>query len=244
MRSSLSLDRVIRLLVPWQVITAVLYLDIFQLKNVHVRQRDSFPVNGKGEFQPWITYQVIKLLNGFDFSSKTVFECDSGASRLFWVTRVKEVISMEIDGDWQHPLLSKISKNVTLMHEPDGRKYAISIQKFSRQFDVIVIDGAECNRCAVAAINSLKPGGVIILENAEWFPNTAGYLASTGLIEIPFSGFSPVNAFCSTSTASLARVFAFPLKIQFRHPPVGVRALPAPSFDDVMTSVHEVANAC
>jgi hypothetical protein len=219
-------------------------LDIFQLKHGHVRQKDGFPVNGLGEFQPWLTYPMIEFLNGFDFSNKTVFEYGSGASTLFWATRAKEVISIEFDGEWHQSLLSKIPKNVTLIHEPDGRKYASSIQKFSRQFDVIVIDGAERNRCAIAAINSLKPGGMIILDNAEWYPNTAGYLASAGLIEIPFSGFSPVNAFCSTSTAFLTRDFAFPQKIQSRRPPVGGRALPAPAFDDVMTSANEVARAC
>jgi hypothetical protein len=233
----LNLDRFLRILVPRRIISAVRLLDIFQRKHGHIRLDEGFPVNGRGEYQPWLTYPVIEFLEGFDFSGKTVFEYGSGSSTLFWASRAKRVTSVELDGEWYRLLLHKIPANVTLLHEPDGVKYAKSIRQFASGFDVIAIDGAERHRCAIAAIESLAPGGMIILDNAEWYPNTAALLASAGLIEVPFSGFSPINAFCSTSTVFLSRDFAFPLKLQSRCPPVGGRALPTPALDDKPISV-------
>ena len=74
---------------------------------------------------------------------------------------------------------------------------------------------------------------MIILDNAEWYPNTAMYLNSLDFIEIPFNGFSPINAFTSTSTAFISREFAVPKNNKARQAPIGGRLLPAPALDDV-----------
>jgi hypothetical protein len=198
-----------------------------------MRRKDGLPVGGQEEYQPWLTYPMIEFLNGFDFSEKTVFEFGSGGSTLYWAARAKKVISVEFDREWYRSLIPKIPGNVTLIHEPDGGKYAGTIRQFSCRFDVIVIDGAERMCCALAALDSLAPDGLIILDNAEWYPNTAQCLSSAGLIEIPFSGFAPLNAFCSTTTAFLSRDFSFPRKAHSRRPPVGGRLLPEPALDDV-----------
>lgn len=233
----MNLDRLLRILVPRRVISAIRLLDVFQRKHGHVRRNDGFPVNGQGEYQPWLTYPMIEFLKGFDFSGKTVFEYGSGSSTLFWASRARHVTSVELDGEWYRMLLPRIPANVTLMHEPHGGKYAGKIREFACGFDIIVIDGAERYRCANAAIESLARGGMIILDNAEWYPNTAQMLSSAGFVEVPFSGFSPINAFCSTSTAFLSRDFAFPRKLQSRCPPVGGRALPITALDDNPISV-------
>jgi hypothetical protein len=220
------------LIIPRRIISGVRLLDIFQQKHGHVRQHDNFPVNGNGEFQPWLTYPIIEFLKSFSFSGMKIFEYGAGSSTLYWAAQAQHVFSVEHHGAWYQSLLSKIPNNVTLVHESDLGKYAGTINQFPEQFDIIVIDGAERHQCAKAATQMLAPGGMIILDNAEWYPKTAEYLASTGLIEIPFSGFSPNNAFCSTSTAFLSRSFSFPLKADSRQPPVGGKALTSPAYDD------------
>jgi hypothetical protein len=122
---------------------------------------------------------------------------------------------------------------VTLIHQPNGHIYARTPSQLNRKFDVIVVDGAERFRSSQAAIAALAPGGMIILDNAEWYPNSADLLASSGLIEIAFSGFPPINAFCSTSSAFLSREFAFPRKARkARIIPVGGRQLKSLALDD------------
>lgn len=232
----MNFDRLLRILVPRRIISAVRLLNIFQQQHGHVRQQNGFPVNGQGDFQPWLTYPMIEFLNGLDFSKKRIFEFGAGSSTLYWAKRAMEVVSVEFDSGWFEALRSKVPGNVTLMHESDGHPYADKIRSNFGFFDVIVVDGAERYRSAKAALTALAPGGMIILDNAEWYPNTADMLAQAGLIEMRFSGFSPINAFTSTTSAFLSRDFSIPQTPQARMPAVGGRKLPTPALDDLATA--------
>jgi hypothetical protein len=211
-------------------------LTIFQKKHGHTLRRHGFPVNGRGEYQPWLTYPMIEFLNGLDFASKRIFEFGAGASTLYWAKRAHEVVSVEFDRSWYQSLLSIVPSNVKLFYEPDGRRYAGKVGDGLGKFDVIVIDGAERYRSAEAARSAINPGGMIILDNAEWYPNTADLLSSEGFIEIRMSGFSPINAFASTSSLFLHRDFAFSLTGAARQPPVGGTSIPGGVLDDGVKS--------
>lgn len=222
----------LRRILPWRVISAARLLLIFQGGHGHVNRRNGFPVNGKGEFQPWLTYPLIEYLNGLDFSEKRVFEFGAGASTLYWASRAREVVSVEFDAGWYAALLPIIPKNVTLFHESDGQSYAEKVTKNHGSFDVIVVDGSERYRSAQAALTALAEGGVIILGNAEWYPNTADLLTKAGLIEVRMSGFSPVNAFTSTSSIFLSRNFSIPSNALAREKPIGGTVIPGGALDD------------
>lgn len=228
----MKFDHVLRSILPRRVISAIRLLQIFQHKHGHTFQQSGFPIDGKGDFQPWLTYPMIEFLNGLDLSAKRVFEFGAGSSTLYWASRAEQVVSVEMNQVWYELLLPKIPSNVELIRESDGGKYAAIIKEMGK-FDVIVIDGAERYLSAYAAYQALVPGGMIILDNAEWYPNTAEYLNSLGLIEIPFNGFSPVNAFTSTSTAFITREFTITQNNEARQPPIGGRSLPVPALDDV-----------
>lgn len=222
----------LRKILPRRLISAVRLLSIFQGGHGHVNRRDGFPVNGHGDYQPWLTYPLIEYLNGLDFSGKRVFEFGAGASTLFWAKRAAEVVSVEFDLAWFQALQPKLPGNVTLFHESEGEAYAKKIAGLSAPFDVIVVDGAERYRSAEEALKTLAPGGMIILDNAEWYPNTADFLKKAGLIEVRFSGFSPVNAFTSTSSVFLHRDFDFPNVMGARVPPIGGVSILGGTLDD------------
>lgn len=222
----------LRKILPRRLISAVRLLTIFQGGHGHVNQRNGFPVSGKGEYQPWLTYPLIEYLVGLDFSQKRVFEFGAGASTLFWSKRAAEVVSVEFDFEWFLALKDRIPGNVSLFYESNGELYAGKILALDVNFDVIVVDGAERYRSAQLAITKLSPGGMIILDNAEWYPNTADLLKRSGLIEIRFSGFSPVNAFTSTSSVFLHREFCFPNNSRARIPPIGGVSIPGGTLDD------------
>jgi hypothetical protein len=188
------------------------------------------PVDGRGNFVPWLTYPMIEFLDGLDFSELSVFEFGSGGSTMFWAARAKEVVCVELDSGWASRVAAMVPKNVRVLHEPNGHAYADTPIQLGRTFDVIVVDGAERFRSAQNAIRCLAPGGMIILDNAEWYPNSAALLSAAGLIEVSFSGFPPINAFPSTSSAFLSRDFAIP-RLR-RGPPVGGRDLAGGALDD------------
>jgi hypothetical protein len=177
---------------------------------------------------------MIEFLGTLDLNGKTVFEFGAGGSTLYWSKRGATVTSVELNGDWYEELQKLVPHSVTLKHEPDGHAYAAACD--GSKYDVILIDGAERFRCAESSLRSIAPGGMIILDNAEWYPRTADLLRKANFIEIPFSGFGPINAFTSTTTAFLDRAFHFPSKE--RTPPIGGRSISA--LDDEHTSVRTV----
>lgn len=224
---------VLRKIVPRWLLVSIKLQKIFFWQYGHTRRADGMPVDGKGNFQPWLTYPLIEYLDGLDVSEKHVFEFGAGASTLFWASRAATVTSVEFSRDWYEALRKRLPANVVMLHEPDGQRYAEAPKKFApRRFDVVVVDGAERYRSARMAVEVLAPGGMIILDNAEWYPRTSDMLAGAGFIEVRFSGFSPINAFTSTSTVFLSPDFAFPRGSVARQPPRGGKVLAHGALDD------------
>ncbi|MEO6001394.1 MAG: hypothetical protein ABIN89_31370 [Chitinophagaceae bacterium] len=69
--------------------------------------------NSISDEQPWITFPVIALLNQYINSGTRVFEYGGGGSTLFFVNRVKEVITVEHDKEWFGILQNKINDKNT-----------------------------------------------------------------------------------------------------------------------------------
>lgn len=208
-------------MIPRSLIIAPRLLDTFLRLHGQNRRCGPFPVNGQGKAQPWFTYPMLEFLDTLDLRGKSIFEFGAGGSTLYWARRGAAVTSVELDADWYNHLLGILPDNVAITHEANGHAYATAC--VGGCYDVIVIDGAERFRCAESALQALAPGGMIILDNAEWYPNAADLLLGADLLEISFSGFGPINAFTSTSTAFLKRDFHFP-RLR-REAPVGGRTI-------------------
>jgi hypothetical protein len=185
------------------------------------------PLAGDGEPYPWYTYPALEYLKQLDFSDKTVFEYGCGHSTLFWAARAARVVSVEHNPDWYSLVRAKLPGNCTLVHEPQSDDYAAAIARFDQQFDVIVVDGLVTGRtrlkCARAALPWLRDGGMIILDNSDWLPESARVLRAAGLIEVDMTGFAPINDYTCTTSFFLHRDFAFAPR-QERQPVPGIGA--------------------
>jgi hypothetical protein len=187
------------------------------------------PLDAGGDPYPWYTYPAVEYLKQLDFSNKTVFEYGCGHSTLFWAARAAAVVSVEHNAQWYDLVRQRIPGNCTLVHEPESDAYATAITDFNRQFDVIVIDGLVAGRtrlkCARAAVSSLRAGGMIILDNSDWLPESARHLRSAGLIQVDMTGFAPINDYTCTTSFFLHRAFAFdPLHDRQPVPGIGAHA--------------------
>ena len=156
--------------------------------------------NSVADKMPWITYPSIKFLNGILRPHMTLFEYGSGGSTLFWLTKVKKVISVEHDRDWYIILNSEFKKQgingvdyrlaeaetdenfdkknfdvpadyISSDQAFTGKnfeKYVKQIDQFPDSFfDIIVVDGRARPSCIAHAINKVKPGGFIIVDNSD-----------------------------------------------------------------------------
>jgi len=183
----------------------------------HLRSvRAGSPVDAAGQPIPWYTYPAIDFLRQLDFSERTVFEYGSGNSTLFWAARAARVVSVEDDERWSERLKSMVPANCTIVQEADLQRYPHVIDSYPQGFDIIVVDGpargATRVKCAQAALKRLKAGGLIILDNSDWLPDSARVLREADLLQVDMSGFIPIGDHTQTTSFFFDRQSRFAVK--------------------------------
>lgn len=142
------------------------------------------------------------------------------------------ITSVEQDASWVARINSDIPANARVIHCSDEGRYADEILKCSGEFEVIIIDGSVRFPCAERAVRKLSADGVIILDNAEWYPNTCIHLRQYGFSQIDFIGLSPINAFTSCTSIFIRNLEMFNNRIpRSNWKPIGGRFLLA--HDDI-----------
>jgi hypothetical protein len=167
-------------------------------------------IDSEGQPLPWYTYPAIEYLSALDFSEKSIFEFGAGMSTLFWAARAKSVVSVEDDERWFEKVARISPANVTLSIEPDLSVFPDVVRR-AGTFDVIVVDGPARGytrlKCCRAALNQLRKGGLIILDNSDWLPESSELLRTSGLLEVDFTGFVPICAHVQTTSLFFDRSF-------------------------------------
>jgi len=157
-------------------------------------------VLGDGRPIPMMSYGLVEYLLGLDLSSFDLLELGGGSSTPFWAGRTRSVVTLETSPEWMKLLQSRPVPNLqATLSTPET--LANDMAALARSFDAIVIDAA-ANRFQLAqnAIGMLRPGGFIILDNSDWYPNAARLLREADLIQIDYHDFRPAHHFrCTTS---------------------------------------------
>lgn len=170
------------------------------------------PVLKDGTTIPWYTYAAIEFLDQFDLSGKTVFEWGCGNSSVYFAARSKKVISVEHDQAWFERMDKMKDANQEIVLT-SLEEYPGGIGRFAQTFDIIVIDGQRRFDCVQKAMPFLNEGGMIILDNSDWFYLSAAYLREEhGLMQVDFHGFGPINRYTWTTSVFFNKGFKFPLK--------------------------------
>lgn len=164
-------------------------------------------VLGDGRPVPMMSYGLIEYLLGLDLSLFEVLELGGGGSTQFWSTHTRSVLTLETNPEWVKALQSQRLPNVEArLSTPDT--LLSDMLAPGRKFDAIVIDLA-ANRYLLAkrAIEILSPGGCVILDNSDWYPNAARILREADLIQVDFHDFRPLHHFRCTTSLFLHREF-------------------------------------
>jgi hypothetical protein len=190
-------------------------------------------VDADGHPIPWYTYPALEYIRQLDFRERSVFEYGSGNSTLFWSAIARRVVSVEHEREWFERMHALAPANCQMLFASDADAYVNSIGA-AGPFDVIIIDGQSRLRCAPVAVEHLRPGGLIILDNSDWFPRTSEVLRERNLIEVDMAGFGPINDYTSTTSFFFHRQFAaLPRSDRQPVPGIGSRAN---SFDEAWWS--------
>lgn len=163
------------------------------------------PVDAKGEPLPWFTYPAIEFLDSLDLRDAFIFEWGSGNSSAYFASKCHEIESIESDPDWHKYQLAMIAKNQYLRLISEGNyEYASAINSGNhKEYDLIVIDGKQRPLCARYALNKLKLGGIIILDNSDWYPKLCKNFRAHGLLQLDFHGHGPINPYTWTTSVLL-----------------------------------------
>ena len=155
---------------------------------------------GDGRIIPMMSYALVEYLMGLDLSDFDLLELGGGHSTEFWSQRVKSVTTLETDPEWARILGAHGLPNVEI-RTTTGETIAPDMAGLSRRFDAIIVDASASRyRCAKAALNILSDGGFILLDNADWYPNTTAMLRAADLIQVDFPDFRPLRWYrCATS---------------------------------------------
>ena len=155
---------------------------------------------GDGRVIPMMSYALIEYLMGLDLSHFELLELGGGHSTEFWSQRVSRVTTLETDPEWVRILTANGLPNVEVL-PTSSENIARDMGALGKPFDAVIVDASASRyRCAKAALAILKEGGFILLDNADWYPNTTAMLRGADLIQVDFPDFRPLRWYrCATS---------------------------------------------
>ncbi len=171
------------------------------------------PLDKNNNPLPLYTYPAIEYLASFDFINKKIFEFGSGQSTLYWLRNGGDVISVESNQKWIDKLSSDLidSKHQYIFADKQN-DYVNSILKFPDfYFDLIIIDGIFSRYlCAKNVVSKIKKDGLVILDNSDWYPNTAKFLKENlNFIQVDFYGLRPSRPEAAVTSLFFSREFDF-----------------------------------
>jgi hypothetical protein len=156
--------------------------------------------------QPWLPYGLIELLDQRLDASSRVLEYGGGGSTAFFADRVGEVISVEHDEGW-HGAISEAMAGVPNVHvllRTDADDFAGYVGAVEEQdddsLDVVLVDGRRRVRCAAAARTKVKPGGLLILDDADRPKYAEAHELLAGWPSETFSGLVPTKDHAGLAT--------------------------------------------
>ena len=120
----------------------------------------------KCKHEPWLTADSVRILDGWISQNDKILEFGSGQSTTWFTTKSKHVISIEHDKDWYQKTKNIPGAKVILCKTKD--KHLSILKKIKNDsIDACLVDGQWRRDCLLEVFSKIKPGGIIILDNAE-----------------------------------------------------------------------------
>lgn len=121
--------------------------------------------------RPMMADKEIEIIENLldDVKPKYCLEWGSGVSTTYFPRGrkfIKQWLSIEHNGHYLDHIRDKCPDNVQTLWILEGTSYADVIQKSNRQFDFILIDGLDREKCLENALKVLSDQGIILLHDS------------------------------------------------------------------------------
>ncbi|MBA7620168.1 hypothetical protein ES703_27512 [subsurface metagenome] len=131
---------------------------------------------------PWLTQQANLILSTLLKPTDMGLEWGSGRSTIWFTQRVKYLTSVEHDEAWYKKVSSKLKANNILnvnyilckaaegQEKPEESSYVQVVNTFSEDtLNFVLIDGLYRDVCSNMVLEKIRPGGILIVDNANWY---------------------------------------------------------------------------
>lgn len=131
---------------------------------------------------PWWSAEAVSVCDRLVKPTDKILEFGSGRSTIWLSSRCKNITSIENDESWYKNVKAKISQlnlanKAELIYAPldkngtlENQTYLAPVKKIQdSSLDVIIIDGKLRSYCTNLSLPLLKPGGVLIIDDADRF---------------------------------------------------------------------------
>jgi predicted O-methyltransferase YrrM len=132
---------------------------------------------------PWFTKDAVRLLEGLLRAEDSGLEWGSGRSTLWFARRTLRLVSVEHNLSWYRKIKSELRRldlanvDYRLVETEQGIEDRKAREEYVKLggtletvvFDYVLVDGIFREECASLAVNLVKPGGLLISDNAQWF---------------------------------------------------------------------------
>lgn len=148
---------------------------------------------------PWLPFVVIDRLEEHLTSTSKVFEFGGGGSTVWFANHAGEVVTVEHDPEWFPVLESAVAgrPGCTLIHETSENDYAGYVAAIDAYpddtFDAVVVDGRERVRCLERALTKVKPGGLLVLDDANRTRYASAYSLAGAWPGRTYRGLTPTK---------------------------------------------------
>lgn len=136
--------------------------------------------------EPWIAQDAVRFCETNLNGSQTGLEWGSGRSTKWYAARLGRLLSVEFDPHWHQKVSESVSgfKNVECrfvpldhpLDAPTVRDYdpvpsyvAVADEFPDNSIDFVVVDGHYRLACVKRALPKIKPGGLLLIDNTNWF---------------------------------------------------------------------------
>ena len=126
---------------------------------------------------PWITRQACELLDQWLKPLYVGIEWGSGRSTLWFARRVAHLTSIEHDATWYDRVQAELDRQdvrnveyrLASINAADAGSYVDAGRGPVESLDFALVDGKLRDACTRVAMDRLRPGGLLVLDNAEQF---------------------------------------------------------------------------
>jgi predicted O-methyltransferase YrrM len=133
---------------------------------------------------PWLTREAISILSRALRPLDRGLEYGSGRSTCWFARRTAGLISVESDAQWYATVRAQLASaglaekvdyrfvpaDEKRTNDPYRSAYLAVLESLAPEsLDYVIVDGIYRDDCAVRATPLLKPGGLLIVDNINWF---------------------------------------------------------------------------